>query len=358
LAEQLFEYAPTEAIATCPRKFAVAVAEPGHARVELADASDCYESWPSPTAIVSDGPYGLSSFPGDPPTPAELAEWYEPHAQAWARYSTPETTLWFWGTEVGWATVHPTLERNGWEYRALHVWNKGVGHIAGNVNSRTIRGFPVVTEVCARYVRRVLLPSSDGTLLPIREWLRAEWMRTGLPLYKTNVACGVKNAATRKYFTQDHLWYFPPPEMMERLANYANRHGRPTNRPYFSLDGAGSLSAEQWTRMRAKWNHAHGVTNVWSEPAVRGAERLKGTDAKCLHSNQKPLKILERIIRASTDPGDVVWEPFGGLCSAAVASLRTGRQCYAAEINPNFHALAEARLEGERTVLDRGNALS
>lgn len=33
-----------------------------------------------------------------------------------------------------------------------------------------------------------------------------EWQRAGLPLYKANEACGVKNAATRKYLTQDWLW--------------------------------------------------------------------------------------------------------------------------------------------------------
>ena len=45
--------------------------------------------------IVADGLYGLGSFPGDLPTPAGLAEWYEPHAKAWSRRAMPETTLWF-----------------------------------------------------------------------------------------------------------------------------------------------------------------------------------------------------------------------------------------------------------------------
>lgn len=347
----MFDYGVGEAPTARTAILSLAPERSGYARVALSDAADCYRSWPSPTVIVSDGPYGLGSFPGDPHTPEGLAGWYEPHAAAWARYSTPETTLWFWGTEIGWATVHPTLKRNGWEYRALHVWDKGIGHVAGNVNSKTIRGFPVVTEVCARYTREVRLPAKDGTLLSMRKWLRAEWLRTGLPFYKTNEACGVRNAATRKYFTQDHLWYFPPPEMMERLVAYANEHGRLEGKPYFSPDGKESFTAERWARMRAKWNHTHGVTNVWAEPAIRGIERLKGVNAKCLHSNQKPLRIMERIVRASSDPDDVVWEPFGGLCGAAVASIRTGRRCYAAEVNPDFHALATARLESEKMVL-------
>jgi len=325
----------------------------GFAQIDLADATTCYPLWPAPTVIISDGAYGVGGFPGDPPTSNGLADWYEAHIAAWARSALPATTLWFWGTEIGWATVHPVMAKYGWEYRELHIWDKSVAHVAGNVNSKTIRRFPIVTEVCAQYVRNVELPTNDGRRLPIRDWLRWEWQRTGLPFSKTNEACGIKNAATRKYFTQDHLWYFPPPEMIERLAAYAHRHGRPTTWPYFSIDGKVPITAEQWEQMRAKWNHIHGVTNVWAEPAVRGIERLKDESAKCLHANQKPLRLIERIILASSDPDDVIWEPFGGLCSVAIASLRTGRRCYSAEIDPGYHQLAKARLEREKLRLER-----
>lgn len=316
-------------------------------QIEMADVVTRYGAWPAPTVIVSDGAYGLGLFPGDPPTPTDLADWYAPHIAAWSRNSLPETTLWFWCSEIGWATVHPILARNGWQYRSVNVWDKGVAHIAGNVNSKTIRRFPIVTEICVQYVRNVQLTTGDGQLLPMPQWLRYEWLRTGLPLSKTNEACGVKNAATRKYFTQDHLWYFPPPEMMDLLVTYANRYGKMTQWPYFSIDGKSSVTAEQWSRMRAKWNHIHGVTNVWSEPAVRGTERIKDKRAKCVHANQKPLRLIERIILASSDIGDVVWEPFGGLCSVAIASLRKNRRCYSAEINSDYYHLAKARLEQE-----------
>jgi site-specific DNA-methyltransferase (adenine-specific) len=325
----------------------------GAAHLYNSDALDQYEHWPRPTVIVSDGAYGVGGFPGDPPTEDGLPSWYAQHVAAWSRFALPETTLWFWGTEIGWATIHPLLMLHGWKYAGAHIWNKGVAHVAGNVNSKTIRSFPVVTELCVRYVRDVQLPTDDGHQLPLRQWLRAEWLRSGLPLAKTNEACGVKNAATRKYFTQDHLWYFPPPEMIERLAAYAQEHGRPTNRPYFSLDGQAPISAQQWSRMRAKWNHTHGVTNVWAEPAMRGVERLKDERAKCIHSNQKPLKLIERIVTAASDPGDVVWEPFGGLCSVAVAALRTGRECFSAELLPEYFHLAQSRMQRERALLAR-----
>ena len=319
----------------------------GSASVVLADAMDCYAHWPTPTAIIVDGPYGLGKFPGDPHSPDVLPEWYAPHIAEWSKYALPETTLWFWCSEVAWAEVHPVLKIHGWKYRAAHVWDKGVGHVAGNCNGDTIRGFPVVTEVCVQYVRDVKLPDENGEPQPLKVWLRKEWQRSGLPLHKTNEACGVINAATRKYFTQCYRWYFPPPDKMVALAEYANMHGSPTDQPYFSLDGKIPLTEDQWVRMRAKWNHIHGLTNVWSEPAVRGVERIKGEGLKCLHMNQKPLKLIERIILASTDPGDIVWEPFGGLCSVAVASMRMARQCYSSEIIPDYFRTAARRVKEE-----------
>lgn len=174
--------------------------------------------------------------------------------------------------------------------------------------------------------------------------MRYEWQRTGLPFSKTNEACGVKDAATRKYFTKDHLWYFPPPEMMEKLATYANKYGKLTVHPYFSLIARLAVTAEEWGKMRAKWNHVHSLTNVWSEPPMHGIERMKNRDAKAAHANQKPLNLIERIIAASNDPGDTIWEPFGGLCSAAIVSLQTGRNCFSAEINPDFYKMARVRI--------------
>ena len=96
------------------------------AQVFLANALDIYSSWARPTVIFSDGAYGIGGFPGDPVQPSLLREWYEPHIQQWSAKATGQTTLWFWNTEVGWATVHPLLLEYGWEYRGCNIWDKGI----------------------------------------------------------------------------------------------------------------------------------------------------------------------------------------------------------------------------------------
>ena len=168
-------------------------------------------------------------------------------------------------------------------------------------------------------------------------------MRTGLPFNRANEACGVKNAATRKYLTQDHLWYFPPPDAFGQLVDYANRYGKPEGKPYFSADGEKPLTSEEWAMYRSKFYCKTGITNVWREPPLNGDERIK-TGNRSVHINQKPLKMIETLIEASSDRGDVVWEPFGGLCTVALAAHNLNRRCVSAEKEKRFYDLAVRRI--------------
>jgi len=317
---------------------------------------EAYPTWPTPTTIISDGAYGVRGFHGDTTGPEELADWYRPHIEAWSAAAHPATTLWFWNTEVGWANVHPLLVAHGWDYVQTVTWDKGLAHIAGNVNGLTIRRFPVVSEICVLYQRRFAVDTPSGAM-PVQKWLRHEWQRAGIPLNRANEACGVKNAATRKYLTQDWMWYWPPGEMVERLADYANAHAATDGWPYFSLDGREPVTGKEWDTLRYRWNHQHGLTNVWQRGPLHDNERLKGTlrraaprvykptSGSSAHLNQKPLEFMERIVKATTDPGDLVWEPFGGLASGSVASLALGRNARVAEMDDHFAEIGRERLD-------------
>lgn len=120
----------------------------GRVHVWHGDSRELCRDWPAPDVIISDGAYGVLGFEGDTADPDELGSWYEPHIAEWSKKAKPSTTLWFWNSEVGWATVHPVLQKYGWKYVNANIWNKGKSHVAGNVNTQTIRRFPVVTEIC------------------------------------------------------------------------------------------------------------------------------------------------------------------------------------------------------------------
>ena len=285
----------------------------------------------------------INGFPGDLVTPDGLAKWYEPHIKKWSELSTPLTTLWFWNTELGWATVHPMLEKYGWTYVSCCVWDKGMSHVAGNTNTKTIRHLPVVTEVCVQYVKNPMF-KVDETEMTMKEWLRYEWGRTGIPFSKANEACGVKDAATRKYFTKCHLWYMPPADAFEKLALYANEHGKDSGKPYFSINGKSPITSNEWARMRSKFYCPIGVTNVWQVPQLRNGERIK-INQKAVHLNQKPLVLIKRTIEMTSDKNDTVWDPFAGLFTTAIASFELERNCYCAELNNDVYSSGLARVE-------------
>lgn len=299
------------------------------------DALRLYDNWAVPTVIISDGPYGVNGYKGDLKTPEGLAKWYEPHIIEWAKKATAQTTLWFWNTEIGWAIVHPVLVANGWEYKTCCIWDKGMSHIAGNINTKTLSKLPVVSEVCVQYVKKPTF-KVEGKDYLMKEWLLYEWKRTGLPFRKANEACGVADAATRKYLTQCHLWYMPPEDAFEKLVSYANKYGKEEGKPYFSINGKEPLTKEEWRKLKAKFHCPMGMTNVWQLSQLSGIERIKkGT--KAVHFNQKPLKLITETIKMASDENDVVWDPFGGIFTSAIACVNIDRECFSAEIDPEMY---------------------
>ena len=329
-----------------------------YVRVFHADSLSVASEWSDPDVIVSDGAYGVSGFDGDASNYHGLAEWYAPHVEMWSKRAKTSTTLWFWNTEIGWATVHPVLESNGWRYLRASIWNKGRAHIAGNINTKIMRSFPAVSEMCVQYVRDVKIGN-----LPLQQWMLSEWKRTGLPLNEANKACGVKNAATRKYFDQGDQWYCPT-EMFVKLREYANQHGDLAGKPYFSVGEDDFESAvddfrrdfkELFDGMRHKFDLPYGKTNVWDRPSLRGSERCLTADGEVVHPNQKPVDLMKMIIGSSSNQDDVIWEPFGGMFTACAASYYLGRHAFGAEIDDVYFTEGVKRLikQAEQPMLFR-----
>ena len=63
------------------------------------------------------------------------------------------------------------------------------------------------------------------------------------------------------------------------------------------------------------------------------------------YPTQKPTALLERIIKASTNPGDVVLDPFCGCATAAIAAEKTGRRWVGIDLSPKAFELVNERLD-------------
>ncbi len=80
--------------------------------------------------------------------------------------------------------------------------------------------------------------------------------------------------------------------------------------------------------------------------------RLCGTFAERegWHPCQMPESILVRIVRSTSNPGEVVFDPFGRSGTTLAAAKRSGRRYAGTELSPDYHASILQRLEGVRSL--------
>lgn len=78
--------------------------------------------------------------------------------------------------------------------------------------------------------------------------------------------------------------------------------------------------------------------NVWEFPRVRyKMEEYEN------HPSQKPEALLERIIKASSNPDDVVLDPFGGSFSTSTVAVKNGRKAISMDINEEYYKIGIRR---------------
>ena len=81
----------------------------------------------------------------------------------------------------------------------------------------------------------------------------------------------------------------------------------------------------------------------WYIPICSGGEREK-KDGKKAHATQKPEALMHRVIAATTNPGDLVLDPFCGSGTTAAVAKRLGRDYITIDREEVYVELAEKRL--------------
>ena len=303
----------------------------------------------SVSLAIIDGPYNMRKAEWDKfRSWADFVDWYRPHIEAWGRICAPSATVYVWGNDEGEAYLREPMRAAGWTFRGRITWDKGVASITSyHARPEDWRSWKEQAEYCGMYVRneweidtcagqQIAYAAGADEKNWIRQWLCDEWDATGLRKREADTALGT-NGMAGHYFGASQ-WSLPTWENYQTLAAYAQRHGAHRERPYLvhpSVWPDGGLRAE-YDHLRASYDHLRasyeaarypfkhpmGVGNVWRHGQVQGAERLRSEKGDALHPCQKPLAFYERMIRASSRPGDLVLEPFGGTCRAAVAIER------------------------------------
>lgn len=120
-------------------------------------------------------------------------------------------------------------------------------------------------------------------------------------------------------------WYiykgFEPPATGWRYSPETMKRLDEEGRIYFPTHNDGTLDRSRRLALKRFLNEQKGniVTNVWTDiPPVQSGDSLG-------YPTQKPLTLLERIILASSDPGDIVFDPFCGCGTTIYAATKLGR---------------------------------
>jgi adenine specific DNA methylase Mod len=162
------------------------------------------------------------------------------------------------------------------------------------------------------------------------------------------------------------------PEYVESAYRYSDEKGQyrllpllnpNDNRPNLTYEFLGVTRVWRWTRERMKQAHADGlivqtkpgavpqykkyledskgrtVTNVWTDIQQAAGNESLG------YPTQKPLALLERIIEASSNKGDVILDPFCGCGTAVHAAQKLKRKWIGIDITHLAISLIEKRLK-------------
>ena len=86
--------------------------------------------------------------------------------------------------------------------------------------------------------------------------------------------------------------------------------------------------------------HGKRMHDVWRIPSINNMAKERTG-----YPTQKPLTLLERIIKASSNEGDIVLDPFCGCATACVAAEKLRRQWIGIDISPSAEVITKLRLE-------------
>lgn len=85
-------------------------------------------------------------------------------------------------------------------------------------------------------------------------------------------------------------------------------------------------------------------TDVWSFPKVTSGKN-RASKERTSHPAQFPIAVIDRIVKASSNPGDLILDPFLGSGTTAIAALTLNRSVIGFEIKPEYCEIAAQRIK-------------
>jgi adenine-specific DNA-methyltransferase len=200
----------------------------------------------------------------------------------------------------------------GFSFRQQIIINKGIKAIGGRA-TKGYKMFPNVTESLLFFIY-------DSRPF-IKQFLKKRQKELGLTALEINKRLGVKSnggGMWSLYTGNNILAQVPTKEMWEKLQETLE-----FNYPYQDIS--------------ATFNIEMGVTDVWND--------LDFYQEKRFHPTQKPVKLMERIISASSHENMIILDPFMGSGATAIACLNLNRRYIGIEKQEKYIDKINARID-------------
>ena len=143
------------------------------------------------------------------------------------------------------------------------------------------------------------------------------------------------------WILNDVVWIKTNPMPNFRGVRFANAHetliwASLTKGSRYSFNHQAMKGFNNGKQMRSDW---------WIIPLAKGSERLRDEQGNTAHPTQKPEALLYRIILSSSNPGDLILDPFMGSGTTGVVAKRLHRDWFGIESNCKYIELAEQRID-------------
>lgn len=159
---------------------------------------------------------------------------------------------------------------------------------------------------------------------------RYEW------IWRKTQPSGFMNAKKMPLRTHENIeiFYRKPPTYNPQMTH---GHQRKTATAYGTRESDGSSCYGREER-----NYTYDSTDRYPVDVLQYST---GDKAKRLHPTQKPVDLLEYLVKTYTNPGETVLDNCMGAGSTGVACLNTGREFVGIELDPEYYQIAKERIE-------------
>lgn len=250
-------------------------------------------------------------------TKSDYAQWCKQWFKEIERVVKYSGSLYLFGYVRNLIYLYQDISELGFLFRQQIMIQKGIRALGGRA-TKGYKMFPNTSEIIWFFIK-------DSKPF-VRQLLKERQKKLGLTSLEINERLGVKTngGGVWSLYTGDNiLAQVPTREMWKKLQEVLKFE-------YPHDDISHTFNIEM------------GITDMWDDIDFYEEERY--------HPTQKPVRLIERIMKASTNEGMVVLDPFMGTGSTALACLNLDRNYIGIEKDKEYVSIAEQRIKNRRNA--------